>query len=678
MAPSLVFASVSLFILSLSTQGFAASSCKAIPGSESWPSDSEWAELNTLVGGRLSKPPPPAAVCHRNHPAYDESQCSDVTSGWRTTSWHAKQPMSTMWQNYNNYSCLPDPTTPCSGDGYPVYVLDAKTPEDIKAVIDFARTKKVRINIKNTGHDFLGRSTNPKSLSIWTHNLKSQKWFETSFTPKGCNFQIQGPAVTVGSGAQWSEVNSKARERSLAVVAGASTTVGVGGYIAGGGHGPLSAKFGLAADNVLEIEAVTASGEIITANECQNQDLFWALRGGGGSTFAVVTTYTMKAFPSVPVARWIGRVSGWDALTHMHVNWGKMAAQGASGYLNGYPGRGSGSASMTMNMPNATATTLHRYLDPIITNIEGITGRRGSGDDDEGSGSGSRGGSSNRDDENRRLAKRTNLITGVYQDFASVHDFLDATTFNREEGVGQVFPGTGSNKIITSWLWSEKAVAHPNLRQALMGAFDSDTQLLNDLTAGVGTANPPFIRGGGNAVNPAWRTAIMRPAAELQWSGSDKVKLAKRKADALKFGASLASVDPEGGTYLNEADPDTPNWQHAFWGSNYPRLLEIKRTRDPEGVFWCKACVGSEYWDVSAEGQLCPKGDIPAMDTPSVAPEAQEPAAPEAPVSAPEPPANIPETPVSEEAPASAPQPPVGVPEVDPLGPIGPTVPTVA
>lgn len=55
---------------------------------------------------------------------------------------------------------------------------------------------------------------------------------------------------------------------------------------------------------------------------------------------------------------------------------------------------------------------------------------------------------------------------------------------------------------------------------------------------------------------------------------------------------------------IPQADPNTPNWQYAFWGSNYPRLLEFKRQIDPDGVFYCRSCVGSELWQDN-DGQLC-------------------------------------------------------------------------
>jgi FAD/FMN-containing dehydrogenase len=87
--------------------------------------------------------------------------------------------------------------------------------------------------------------------------------------------------VSVGAGSQWAEIYAaaKAKDQSLGLVGGAFGSVSVGGYISNGGHGGLSAKYGLGADMVLQIELVTAEGEILTANECQNQDYFWAMRG---------------------------------------------------------------------------------------------------------------------------------------------------------------------------------------------------------------------------------------------------------------------------------------------------------------------------------------------------------------------------------------------------------------
>jgi len=282
-------------------------SCKPVPGSAGWPSDADFAALNVAVKGRLLKPAPPAAACYRGVNAAGAPTCAAVTVGWHTAEFHLNHPTSTMWQSFTNHTCPPSGKGgSCTNGGYPVYVVAAKEPADVKAAVDFARTRNIRLNIKGTGHDFLGRSVQPNSLSIWTRGMRGMKWFDSSFTPKGCLRPINGPAVTVASGHIWGEVYDGAKARRVSVVGGYSSTVGVGGFTANGGHGKMSAKYGYAADMVLEIELVNAAGEYITANECQNQEYFWAMRGGGGSTYGVVLTYTYQAVPGTTLARYIG------------------------------------------------------------------------------------------------------------------------------------------------------------------------------------------------------------------------------------------------------------------------------------------------------------------------------------------------------------------------------------
>lgn len=114
-----------------------------------------------------------------------------------------------------------------------------------------------------------------------------------SFTPQGCP-KTHTKAITVAAGEQIGDIYEYVAKFKQTVVGGTSATVGVGGYFTGGGHSPLSASFGLGVDQVLEIEAVTADGQIVTANECQSTDLFWALRGVC-STFLKPSKYILKA-----------------------------------------------------------------------------------------------------------------------------------------------------------------------------------------------------------------------------------------------------------------------------------------------------------------------------------------------------------------------------------------------
>lgn len=103
--------------------------------------------------------------------------------------------------------------------------------------------------------------------------------FHDGFRPKGCKKSIDGYAITAAAGTPMLELDEQAHLRNLTIVSGGAGTVGLGGYLTGGGHAALSSTYGMAADQVLEMQIVTPRGETLTINEFQDRDLFWAVRG---------------------------------------------------------------------------------------------------------------------------------------------------------------------------------------------------------------------------------------------------------------------------------------------------------------------------------------------------------------------------------------------------------------
>ena len=101
------------------------------------------------------------------------------------------------------------------------------------------------------------------------------------FRPDKCGVTIDHTAATLAGGTQMMEAYTFLDSINQTIVGGGGKSVGLGGYLSAGGHALLSARRGLATDQILEMEVVTPSGEIIVANECQNTDLFWAMRGVG-------------------------------------------------------------------------------------------------------------------------------------------------------------------------------------------------------------------------------------------------------------------------------------------------------------------------------------------------------------------------------------------------------------
>ena len=160
----------------------------------------------------------------------------------------------------------------------------------------------------------------------------------------------------------------------------------MGGYIQGGGHSPLSPIYGMAADNVLGFELVTRIGEFITANSVTNADLFWALRGGGGGSFGVVTSVTVKAYKDLPVttASWTldsTKIGGKDklyAVAKFYIdNSLKYADDGATySYWNLAPSVDGKSALFTMKpffAPNKTAAQVTALLSTFQARLTALT-----------------------------------------------------------------------------------------------------------------------------------------------------------------------------------------------------------------------------------------------------------------------------------------------------------------
>ncbi len=160
------------------------------------------------------------------------------------------------------------------------------------SAIAFAKAKNIRFVIRNTGHDYLGRSTGAGALSVWMHHLKNisfRDWDDPFY---------KGKAVKLGAGVQGYDLVAATKGTGYVVVGGECPTVGpVGGYTQGGGHSALSSSFGLSADNTLEWEVVTADGAHLIATRTQNSDLYWALSGGGGGNYGVVLSMTVRAHP---------------------------------------------------------------------------------------------------------------------------------------------------------------------------------------------------------------------------------------------------------------------------------------------------------------------------------------------------------------------------------------------
>lgn len=354
-----------------------ARTCRCFPGDECWPSSAEWASFNQTLGGKLLRTVPVASPCHDTFPgvSYDADACADVQANWARPILHYETTHSPMAAIFANESCDPftDREAQCVTGAYVQYAVNATGASDYIATLEFARQRNIRLVVRNTGHDFLGKSTGAGALALWTHHLKDISVLDYS------SKAYTGKAMKMGAGVQEIEARAVANPLGLVVVGGDSPTVGLaGGYTQGGGTSPLGSKFGLAADQVLEWEVVTPTGKTLTATPEQNSDLYWALTGGGGGAYGIVLSMTVRLYQDMPVAgatlSFIEPTDKyWDVLEVFLMNLPALVDAGATVYWQAFPGN---TFMMPQSfLPDATAQDLERLLQPTISalNQSGIT-----------------------------------------------------------------------------------------------------------------------------------------------------------------------------------------------------------------------------------------------------------------------------------------------------------------
>ncbi|KAL1918879.1 uncharacterized protein VTP21DRAFT_2901 [Calcarisporiella thermophila] len=545
--------------------------CLCLPSDDCWPNPQDWASFNASVGGQLLIPTPPAQPCHLPH--YDEAACHQVMQNWNNSFWRSDQVgamQNTNWEMDGGQGCPlgTDKNAPCLQGSIPAYAVNVSSISDVQKTIKFATDRKLRLVIKNSGHDHLGRSSAPGSLSLWTHHLKNIT-FHDNFMAENCDLRGTSPAVTVGAGVHWAELYREVKKRNIIIVGGSSATIGAaGGYVQGGGHSALSPLYGLSADNVLEFKVVTADGELRTANACQNKDLFWALRGGGGGTFGVVisaTHRTYKELDGVVATFYSIAANNSDSNRFMVKEFMKIHPSLSDAVFSGYFFLFDKNLTFVYLYPSANETHANITLAPLLTSLQGQKGLTVMG------------------------------TTRTLPSYMSWHQFIKCSANSL------CTDPVGDNAIIGSRLIPRENFETDQGLDQLTDALIQVTKapLTDQWILGMFVAGGAVARNNGSetSVNPAWRKTLVHMEFTTTWANNATQEEISRRAEAVtRTTQLLKDITPGSGVYINEADPNDPEWQQSYFGANYPRLKAIKRTIDPQGLFRCRKCVGSEDW----------------------------------------------------------------------------------
>ncbi|KAI1747183.1 hypothetical protein F4782DRAFT_535708 [Xylaria castorea] len=541
--------------------------CKSIPGDPGWPSSEDWESLNRTVDGRLISTVPIATICHGSD--YHQGQCQELQQAWPFANVHAQAPGEFLAPYFQNQSCEPFTSQgkPCELGNYARYSINVSTVSHVQAGIQFARENKIRLTIKNTGHDLLGKSTGRGALSLWTHHMNTIDFIDR-YDGAG---NYHGPAVRLGAGVLTSEVFAAANNSGFRVITGTCPDVGVaGGFTPGGGHGIFTSSYGMAADSVLEWEIVTAQGEHIMATPTAHADLYWALSGGGAGTFAVVISMVTRIYPdgimggariSFDVDMAGGIEEFWDGVAAFQFALGSVVDAGA---VVSYLLTPTALDVYGISMPDRNASMVDQVLLPVISAME-------------------------------NLGISLNITKSTHPGFLDFYDqyFLQAVTTTPNAQI------TGGRLVPRSIIESRSGTK--SVTQAFRNAAEAGFGIVCD------AVNADRVPMNDNAVFLNWRSTLLTCIFVKTWDFSIPwTEMATYQTNLTKFiMPTIEAATPGGGAYLNEANFQQPNWQDMFYGTNYRRLKGIKDRVDPLGVFYARTAVGSEEWAEDTDGRLC-------------------------------------------------------------------------
>jgi FAD/FMN-containing dehydrogenase len=174
-------------------------------------------------------------------------------------------------------------------DRRPGLIAQCSGTADVIAAVKFARTHNLLVAVRGGGHSWPGHGVCDSGLMIDLSRMR------------GVRVDVRTRTVHAQGGALWGDVDHESQAFGLATPGGVVSTTGIGGLTLGGASQTwLIRKYGSAADNLISADVVTAAGELLTASEQENVDLFWALRGGGGN-FGVVTSFEFRLHPVGPL-----------------------------------------------------------------------------------------------------------------------------------------------------------------------------------------------------------------------------------------------------------------------------------------------------------------------------------------------------------------------------------------
>jgi FAD/FMN-containing dehydrogenase len=442
-------------------------------------------------------------------------------------------------------------------DARPAAVVQVADADDARTVVDFARDNGLRLIPRSGGHSFAGYSTG-EDLVLDLSGLSA-----VDIAPNGERARLEAGATMLPTyRALWS--------RKMAISGGTCPTVGVAGLTAGGGLGVLSRRHGLTCDNLVEVEIVTADGQLRRANQSENPGLYWATRGGGGGNFGIITALTFELVPVDMPFTSTEYEFPWDAAEKLLDAW--------QAWFPTSPRKTASDVILETQAPG-------RHAEPtIVLEVVHAGPRR---------------------EANRTVAELLNAVgvaptarhmhTGPFVDYeidayckglrprectlagkTAAGEFPRPALYAKSDVASGPWPRAGLRALIE---WIEKRQRDRALTPPDFSPAHTVGKVLIEAADGAVNSHAPgttaFVHRNNLFVaqyQARWRTDSPSDviAANLRWAND-----------------FYAAVEPyrSGFAYQDYIDRDLPDWEQAYYGANLERLRRVKAKYDPDDFF---------------------------------------------------------------------------------------------
>jgi FAD/FMN-containing dehydrogenase len=417
------------------------------------------------------------------------------------------------------YAALRQPFNARYAGIHPLAVVQPLDERDVQTVVRWAAKRKVRIAARSGGHSYAGYSTTTGVIVDLS---------------KLAGVRLAGTRAVVGPGARLGHVVATLATHGRAIPTGTCPSVGLGGLTLGGGYGFAARAWGLTCDNLVGARVVTADGKALTVDAAHHSDLFWALRGGGGGNFGIVTQLTFRTHAATSAAYFVDTYP-WADVTHVvdaFLGWAPPAPDGL-GALCRLAAGGAPTVQIFGQHLGGQA-----QLQPLLAALHA------------------------------QVAPVSSTVgTASWIDLARRWGGCHALTLDACATPHPMAFAAGS-------LYLAKRPSASGLG-ALQGAIEARGNASGAL----------LVDAYGGAINrvPKAATAFVHrdQLASIQI-------FAAGAADARAWvGSTRMALAPSGSgyAYQNYIDPDLTTWKHAYYGSSLPRLQQVKRRYDPANLF---------------------------------------------------------------------------------------------